>query len=223
MSTIPKDIMDKIEEAVNIYTVGNHVSAGLAENILLKGYALAVNKRTEDINEFYKNWCKDTKRNGGILIGSSIKELLTAFGYQLATDGREELEKELEQKTKESKQWCDKAMEAARDRLSLQSQCTEKEKECEELKEALENSRHCRIIADKENDELKQGIKNAIDVKDEYKDMYYNAAKIIEELKAEILELRDSKLKDVKEINSLEAENERLKGLIEMYQQENIR
>lgn len=38
--------------------------------------------------------------------------------------------------------------------------------------------------------------------------------KQIEELKAEILELRDSKLKDVKEINELEAEKDKLKGLI---------
>jgi hypothetical protein len=31
------------------------------------------------VDEFYKSWCKDTKRNGGVLISSSIKEVLTAF------------------------------------------------------------------------------------------------------------------------------------------------
>ena len=143
MSTIPKDIMDKIEEAVNIYTVGNHVSAGLAENILLKGYALAVNKRTEDINEFYKNWCKDTKRNGGILIGSSIKELLTAFGYQLATDGREELEKENAKLKKgiigdlapHIQELIPDHVKALEKQITaLQSSLKEKEKECEELR-----------------------------------------------------------------------------------------
>lgn len=28
------------------------------------------------IDDWYKEWCKRTKRNGGVLIGSSIKELL---------------------------------------------------------------------------------------------------------------------------------------------------
>jgi predicted RNase H-like nuclease (RuvC/YqgF family) len=51
----------------------------------------------------------------------------------------------------------------------------------------------CALCEGKEKEiaELNQGIKNAIDVKDEYKDMYYNAAKIIEELKAENERLRD--------------------------------
>ena len=31
------------------------------------------------IEEFYKKWCKETKRSGGVLIGSSIRELLIAF------------------------------------------------------------------------------------------------------------------------------------------------
>lgn len=36
-------------------------------------------KPKETIDEFYQRWCKETKRSGGVLIGSSIKELLTAF------------------------------------------------------------------------------------------------------------------------------------------------
>lgn len=28
---------------------------------------------------FYKQWCKNTKRSGGILVGSSIRELLQAY------------------------------------------------------------------------------------------------------------------------------------------------
>lgn len=31
------------------------------------------------IEEFYKQWCKDTKRGGGVLIGTSIRELLEAY------------------------------------------------------------------------------------------------------------------------------------------------
>lgn len=31
----------------------------------------------EWIDNFYKKWTKETKRSGGVLIGSSIKELLT--------------------------------------------------------------------------------------------------------------------------------------------------
>jgi len=29
------------------------------------------------VQEFYKDWCKRTNRNGGVLIGSSIRELLS--------------------------------------------------------------------------------------------------------------------------------------------------
>lgn len=53
------------------------------------------------------------------------------FAYQLATDGREELEKEVERlkdiNVADYIQHTDKI-------TTLQSQCTEKEKECEELK-----------------------------------------------------------------------------------------
>lgn len=31
------------------------------------------------IAEFYPKWCKETNRNGGVLIGKSIKELLWSF------------------------------------------------------------------------------------------------------------------------------------------------
>ncbi len=34
------------------------------------------------IDAFYEQWKKDTKRNGAILIGGSIKELLTDFAKQ---------------------------------------------------------------------------------------------------------------------------------------------
>ncbi len=30
----------------------------------------------EQLEIIYKEWCKDTKRNGGVLIGASIHELL---------------------------------------------------------------------------------------------------------------------------------------------------
>lgn len=45
----------------------------------------SINKTTgykmkpEEIKVWYAQWCKGTKRNGGILIGSSIQELLQAF------------------------------------------------------------------------------------------------------------------------------------------------
>ncbi len=55
------------------------------------------------------------------------------FGYQLATDGREELEKEIERL--EIRDDYDRSLyRGALDQITaLQSQCTEKEKECEEL------------------------------------------------------------------------------------------
>lgn len=31
------------------------------------------------IDDFYEKWCKTTKRSGGVLIGSSIKQLLRDF------------------------------------------------------------------------------------------------------------------------------------------------
>lgn len=36
-----------------------------------------------NIQEFYQEWCKKTKRSGGVLIGSSIKELLTDFANKI--------------------------------------------------------------------------------------------------------------------------------------------
>ena len=33
----------------------------------------------EEILKWYKQWCKATRRNGGILIGSSIQELLSDY------------------------------------------------------------------------------------------------------------------------------------------------
>jgi hypothetical protein len=33
----------------------------------------------EQIRDWYKKWCNDTKRGGSVLIGSSIQELLMAF------------------------------------------------------------------------------------------------------------------------------------------------
>lgn len=37
------------------------------------------------INNFYKRWLKTTKRSGGILVGSSIKELLTEFHKEITS------------------------------------------------------------------------------------------------------------------------------------------
>lgn len=34
---------------------------------------------TAELEKWYKEWCKDTGRSGGVLIGTSIKELLIAF------------------------------------------------------------------------------------------------------------------------------------------------
>jgi len=39
-----------------------------------------------NIDKFYKNWCKQTKRGGGVLVGSSIKELLEAFQKEVLKD-----------------------------------------------------------------------------------------------------------------------------------------
>ena len=30
-----------------------------------------------DLQQIYKDWCKETKRNGAILIGGSIREFIT--------------------------------------------------------------------------------------------------------------------------------------------------
>lgn len=46
-------------------------------------------KSKEEIEAFYKNWCKETKRSGGILIGSSIKELLFAYHSQFTQQGEQ--------------------------------------------------------------------------------------------------------------------------------------
>jgi predicted RNase H-like nuclease (RuvC/YqgF family) len=166
--------------------------------------------------EQYKKWCKETKRNGGILIGNSIREFFEYLSESIepcATSSEnywkqrceaaelniatysdwntdrldvdrmpeeshnlfmkwhealrewqrlksipeptpsptgdrdcEELKKEverlkdveieLEKKTKSSKEWCDKAMEAARHRQELQSRISELE---EGLGKAISN------------------------------------------------------------------------------------
>jgi len=46
--------------------------------------------------EEYKEWCKKTKRNGGVLIGSSIHELIEAINQEnvAITKERDELRKE---------------------------------------------------------------------------------------------------------------------------------
>jgi hypothetical protein len=36
-------------------------------------------KPKQTIEEFYSDWCKKTKRSGGVLIGASIRELLNDF------------------------------------------------------------------------------------------------------------------------------------------------
>jgi FtsZ-binding cell division protein ZapB len=50
-----------------------------------------------DIDSFYEKWKKETKRNGGVLIGSSIKELLNDF-YKLLQPQVEEGNKTKEEK-----------------------------------------------------------------------------------------------------------------------------
>ncbi len=114
-------------------------------------------------------------------------------GYQLATDGREELEK----KVKELEEmfdtnWMEKYFIAFDQITALQSSLKEKEGELIHHNTTINNLQNDLMEKvnqlkekEKECEELKQGIRNAIDIKDEYKDMYYNAAKIIEELKAE--------------------------------------
>lgn len=40
----------------------------------------------ETFEELYKKWCKETKRSGGVLVGSSIREFfkwITDNGYKL--------------------------------------------------------------------------------------------------------------------------------------------
>jgi len=60
-------------------------------------------------------------------------------GYQLATDGREELEKEIADLKLEIQLSDDSIAEHKNTITALQSQCTEKEKECEKLKADVEH------------------------------------------------------------------------------------
>ena len=34
------------------------------------------NNDTVNLKELFKKWCKDTKRSGGVLVGSSVREFL---------------------------------------------------------------------------------------------------------------------------------------------------
>lgn len=36
-----------------------------------------------DVKEYFLKWCKETKRSGGILVGSSIQEFLTHLQSKL--------------------------------------------------------------------------------------------------------------------------------------------
>lgn len=47
----------------------------------------------EEIKKWYKQWCKTTKRSGGVLVGGSIQELLLAFSQHVAEDEVKSFEK----------------------------------------------------------------------------------------------------------------------------------
>lgn len=165
MSTIPKEIQDKINEAADKY-----------------GFVVPFNGS----NKFYNDNLVD-----GFLDGAK-------YGYQLATDGREELEKETLQNCEVHqvhiggvvyemlKKWqVEKAVTA------LQSQCTEKDQE----------------------------IERQTNFKTEYKEMYQNAAKIIEELKAENERLKEQysimdgrRERAIKSLEESEKQFEQLQG-----------
>ena len=101
MSTIPKEIQDKIEEkAREIYNTKR--SKGWNEN-LCANYSFRFSEGAE-------------------------------YGYQLATDGREELEKEINEINNDGAAII---VDLHNKIISLQSSLKEKEKECEELKEEL--------------------------------------------------------------------------------------
>ena len=46
------------------------------------------------ILSFYRKWCAETGRGGGVLIGSSIRELLTAFAEFLCNQNQPNMDKE---------------------------------------------------------------------------------------------------------------------------------
>jgi len=46
---------------------------------------------SKEVEEFYKKWCLKTKRGGGVLIGTSIKELLEAYTQFLTHKLKEKL------------------------------------------------------------------------------------------------------------------------------------
>lgn len=51
---------------------------GITDHIL-KAELEKANKKDEDIFKFYSEWCKQNKRNGGVLVSQSIREFLTAI------------------------------------------------------------------------------------------------------------------------------------------------
>ena len=38
----------------------------------------------EVLNKYFKEWCKETKRNGGVLMGVSIKEFFSWLSNKIA-------------------------------------------------------------------------------------------------------------------------------------------
>ena len=175
----------------------------------------------EDINEFYKNWCKNTKRNGGILIGSSIKELLTAFSYQLATDGREELEKELATEKDAYKNLEEQFEKQCEYYITLQSQCTEKEKELADcIKEKWELAEDAAKTITEKDQEITE-LKKYLSLATNRVESFENLEQKIEELKAENERLKEQySIMDVRRrnaIKSLEESEKQFEQLQEAY------
>jgi len=50
-----------------------------------------LNSEKKPIHEYYKDWCKETKRNGGVLIGSSIKEFFDWYENKISETQSTEL------------------------------------------------------------------------------------------------------------------------------------
>jgi len=163
MSTIPKEIMDKIKEAS-------------FEEIPFK--------------EFYQS----NIARGFAESNRNLFVIGAEHGYQLATDGREELEKENEAKTtyiKKLEKLIDNDIiflnEKTEQIRQLQSQCTEKEKEISGYKKVIE-------LKNDEITEYSRNLRNAVDQNGK-------------NLHGAYLELQAKEV----ELEELKAENERLK------------
>lgn len=90
------DALQKIQDKIRIWEQDNgssNLSARIKEIAApaLASYAEQAPQEPDPkqtIQEFYSQWCKDTKRSGGVLIGSSIKELLSDFAVKMKPKGQ---------------------------------------------------------------------------------------------------------------------------------------